>query len=181
MSYTLKVPANKNDHYLGDLRSPVMLVEYGDYECPYCARLAPVIDRLMKEYAGEICYVYRHFPLTDIHTHAALAALGAEAAGKQGLFWEMHRKLYKNSGNLSTEKIIGFADELQLDRERFLRDLDNEEFIEHIRQDLSSGDHSGAEGTPAFFINGIRYDAENNYESLRAEIDSVLRENSSTF
>jgi Na+/H+ antiporter NhaA len=153
----LAVPVDpERDHMRGPDRVLVTLVEYGDYECPYCGQAEPVIRELLADY-GDLRYVWRHLPLTDVHPHALLAAEGAEAAARQGKFWEMHDQLLSHQGALTADDLIRYAGELGLDTEQFTADLRNHAGETKIAEDIDSADLSGVSGTPTFFINGKRH------------------------
>lgn len=155
------------DHYRGEIDAPVILIEYGDFECPHCALAFPEIERFVENSDDQLCFVYRHFPLTTIHPHAELAALSAEAAGRQDRFWEMHHLFYRNHGLLSEENIVEMAGALGLDVDRFVEDLSDEELTNKVQSDFSLGIRSGVNGTPALFFNGLRYDGPRNYRALK--------------
>ena len=153
----LAVPVDpERDHVRGPDRAPVTLVEYGDFECPYCGRAEPVVRELLADY-GDLRYVWRHLPLTDVHPHAQLAAEGAEAAAGQGKFWQMHDQLLDHQGALTGKDLIRYAGELGLDTDRFTRDLRNHAGQAKIAADVDSADLSGVSGTPTFFVNGKRH------------------------
>ena len=153
----LAVPVDpRRDHIRGPAKAPVTLVEYGDFECPYCGEAEPVIREMLADY-GDVRYVWRHLPLTDVHPHAQLAAEGSEAAGAQGKFWEMHDQLLEHQGALTADDLIGYAGELGLNADRFARDLANDVGAARIDEDVDSADLSGVSGTPTFFINGKRH------------------------
>jgi Na+/H+ antiporter NhaA len=153
----LAVPVDpRRDHIRGPAKAPVTVVEYGDFECPYCGQAEPVIREILADY-GDVRYVWRHLPLTDVHPHAQLAAEGSEAASAQGKFWEMHDQLLEHQGALSAEDMIGYAGELGLDAERFARDLAGDVGAARIDEDIDSADLSGVSGTPTFFVNGKRH------------------------
>jgi protein-disulfide isomerase len=153
----LAVPVDpRRDHIRGPAKAPVTLVEYGDFECPYCGEAEPVIREMLADY-GDVRYVWRHLPLTDVHPHAQLAAEGSEAAGAQGKFWEMHDQLLEHQGALTADDLIGYAGELGLNADRFARDLANDVGAARIDEDIDSADLSGVSGTPTFFINGKRH------------------------
>ena len=153
----LAVPVDpRRDHVRGPAKAPVTLVEYGDFECPYCGQAEPVVRELLADY-GDVRYVWRHLPLNDVHPHAQLAAEGAEAAAIQGKFWEMYDQLLTHQGRLSAGDLIQYAGELGLDTGRFARDLDREAGAARIAEDVDSADLSGVSGTPTFFINGKRH------------------------
>ena len=153
----LAVPVDpRRDHIRGPAKAPVTLVEYGDFECPYCGEAEPVIREMLADY-GDVRYVWRHLPLTDVHPHAQLAAEGSEAAAAQGKFWEMHDQLLEHQGALTADDLIGYAGELGLNADRFARDLANDVGAARIDEDIDSADLSGVSGTPTFFINGKRH------------------------
>ncbi|MCG2615974.1 DsbA family protein [Terrimonas sp. NA20] len=157
---SLKPPVNKNDHLLGDKEASIEIVEYGDYQCPYCRESHSVMVRLMKEFEGHVKFVFRNFPLKEIHRYAAIAALGAESAAIQGKFWQMHDMIYENQERLNEPFLFTLADELQLDKKRFEADLQSAFLDARIDADLESGIRSGVNGTPTFFINGKKFDGD---------------------
>ena len=174
----LAVPVDpEHDHVRGPDQAPVTLVEYGDFECPYCGRAEPVIRELLADY-GDLRYVWRHLPLTDVHPHALLAAEGAEAAARQGKFWQMHDQLLDHQGALTAKDLIRYAGELGLDIEQFTRDLRSHVGEAKIAADVDSADLSGVSGTPTFFINGRRhhgaYDISTLTDAVRAARARVL-------
>jgi len=155
----LAVPVDqRRDHVRGPAKAPVTLLEYGDFECPYCGQAEPVIRELLADY-GDLRYVWRHLPLPDVHPHAQLAAEGSEAAAKQGKFWEMHDELLSHQGALTDEDLIQYARDLGLDPARFAADLARHARAGRIAEDVDSADLSGVSGTPTFFINGRRHHA----------------------
>jgi NhaA family Na+:H+ antiporter len=170
----LSPPVGDEDHAQGPQDAPVTLVEYGDYECPYCRQVGPVIQELRAQYGDRLRYVFRHFPITNMHPHAQLAAEAAEAAGAQGKFWKMHALLLEQQGALDQERLVQLAAELELDTQRFERELSEHVHAGRVRKDFLSGVHSGANGTPAFFLNEVRYDGAWDLDSLRAEIQKPL-------
>jgi protein-disulfide isomerase len=158
MRAILTVPVDDSDHVQGPADAPVTLVEYGDFECPYCAAAHVIVKKVQEIMADQLRFVFRHFPLTQIHPHAEPAAEASEAAGAQGQFWEMHDVLYENQPMLDSLNLVRFAQELGLDGTRFVRELKQGIYRERVRRDFLSGVRSGVNGTPAFFINGVRYD-----------------------
>ncbi|HET6652380.1 MAG TPA: Na+/H+ antiporter NhaA [Nocardioides sp.] len=161
------------DHIRGRVDAPLTLVEYGDFECPFCARATGVTRELRERFGDELRYVFRHLPLPDVHAQAELAGRAALAADRQQRFWDMHDVLFAHQDELELEDLIGYAAELGLDVERFVRDLDEDEIQARIRADVASAEASGARGTPTFFVNGRRhvgpYDASTLARELRAE------------
>jgi len=153
------------DHIRGPRDAPVTIVEYGDFECPYCGRAEPVIRELLRDY-GDIAYVWRHLPLTDVHSHAQLAAEASEAADRQGHFWEMHDRLLHDQDALRPRDLIRHAEELGLDVERFESHLRDHRGAARVARDVDSADLSGVSGTPTFFINGRRHYGPYDIETL---------------
>lgn len=153
----LALPVSDRDHVQGLLTAPIMLVQYGDYQCPHCAETHSIIQALQQQLGEQLCFVYRHFPCHDIHPDAQHAAEAAEAAGSQGKFWEMHDCLYANRQALSNGHLVEYAIALNLDFDQFLREVTGDVHVEHIKEDFESGKASGITTTPAFFINGFRY------------------------
>jgi Na+/H+ antiporter NhaA len=153
----LTVPVDpERDHIRGPEESLVTLVEYGDFECPYCGQAEPAVRELLREH-GELRFVFRHLPLTDVHPHAQLAAEAAEAAGRQGKFWQMHDTLMDHQGALTTRDLLEYARDLGLDQEKFTADLKKHVGAARIAEDVDSADLATVSGTPTFFINGIRH------------------------
>ena len=164
---TLTLPVNAADHYQGNANAAVTLIEYGDYECPYCGRAFPLIKRLLKERSDKLHFVFRNFPLRMTHLHAYMSAVAAEAAGKQDKFWEMHDLIFENQRRLSTNFLSSLAEKIGLDLTQFDKDSKSEEIRNKIQMDFESGIRSGVNRTPTFFINGsplLTYDET--YESL---------------
>ena len=167
-------PVGEGDHQKGPEGAPVILVEYGDYECPYCGRADPIIQELQERLDREIRYVFRHFPITTTHTHAQKASEAAEAAAAQGKFWEMHHCLFANQEALDEADLLRYAERIGLDTVRFQRELDEGIYAERVHQDFLSGVRSGANATPTFFIDGVRYDGAWDLESLMEAIEKPL-------
>lgn len=154
----LTPPVSERDHASGPEDAPVTLVEYGDYECPYCGMAYLVVKSAQRELGEQLRFVFRNFPLAEAHPHARLAAEAAEAAAAQGKFWQMHDGLFEHQDALEAEDIIGYAKSLGLDMAQFARDLKDPKITKRVRDDFRSGVRSGVNGTPTFFINGNRYE-----------------------
>jgi Na+/H+ antiporter NhaA len=157
----------KRDHLRGPRKAPVTLVEYGDLECPYCGRAEPAVRELLADF-GDVRYVWRHLPLTDVHPHAQLAAEATEAAAAQGKFWEMHDLLMSHQDALTPKDLIRYAGELGLDTESFARDLRSHAYAARVAEDVDSADLSGVSGTPTFFVNGHRHYGAYDIAALKA-------------
>ena len=154
----LTPPVSARDHAAGPDDAPVTLVEYGDYECPYCGMAHPIVKRAQRELGNQLRFVFRNFPLAESHPHARLAAQAAEAAAAQGRFWEMHDMLFEHQDALEAEDLVSYAKSLGLDTAQFTRDLEAGTYAKRVRDDFRNGVRSGVNGTPTFFINGNRYD-----------------------
>ena len=170
----LRVPVNAADHARGPENAPITLLEYGDYQCPHCARAFPVTERLQKALGADLRFVFRHFPLRELHPDAMNAALAAEAAGRQGKFWDMHGMLFRNQNALDPESLIAQASELRLDLTAWTRDMESERANSKVLADFQSGVRSGVNGTPTFFVNSVRYDGDWSYEPFLEELMAVV-------
>jgi protein-disulfide isomerase len=162
----LTPPVRGQDHKKGPAEADVTLVEYGDYECPFCGSAHQIVNEIEQIMGNRLRFVYRHFPLAQIHPHAELAAEAAEAAGAQGKFWEMHDLLFKNQRTLDQGSLLGLARAANLDLDRFDRELQGRVYQARVREDFLSGVRSGVNGTPTFYINGARHDGSWELEPL---------------
>jgi protein-disulfide isomerase len=164
---------SERDHIRGPAAAPVTLLEYGDYECPYCGRAEVVIRELLDSFGDELRYVWRHLPLNDVHSHAQIAAEAAEAAGAQGRFWELHDRLLADQEKLTAADLTRHARELGLDVERFWDELRRREHASRVDRDVASADASGVAGTPTFFINGRRHRDAYDLATLTAAVKAA--------
>jgi len=171
----LTPPVSDTDHRSGPEDAPVTLVEYGDFECPSCGAAYPIVEKVRKKMGDRLRFVFRHFPLTQMHPHAMRAAGAAEAAGAEGKFWPMHAMLFEHQDALEDEDLLGYARALRLDEKRFASDVASEDAARRIRQDVRSGTRSGVNGTPTFFINGVRYDGSWEGPDLLRAVESAAR------
>ena len=170
----LVVPVDDGrDHIRGPEQAPVTVVEYGDFECPYCGLAEPAVGELLRDF-GDVRYVWRHLPLTDVHPHAQLAAEATEAAARQGAFWEMHDLLLEHQGALTVRDLMGYAASLGLDTERFTADLRKHVGAARVAEDTDSADLSGVSGTPTFFVNGMRHYGAYDIETLSKAVKLAL-------
>lgn len=163
----LVLPITEIDHIQGSLNAPVVLLEYGDYQCLNCKLAAPIISMLQKELGPKLCFCFRHFPLQQSHPLALMAAKTAEAASQQNKFWEMHNLLYANQSQLNEEIWLSLSETLQLNGEKFKMDFQSPETLKIIENDFNFGVRSGVNGTPCFYINGVRYDGDPSYETFK--------------
>ena len=175
----LAVPVSDQDHIQGAPGAAAVLVEYGDYECPYCLNAWPVMQEVRKHLGDRVAVVFRHFPQSSVHPHASVAAQAAEAAAAQGKFWEMHDLLFKNQQQLGEIDFTHLALQLGLEVYRFETDMERKTTLRRIRDDYSSALRSGVQGTPTFFINGCRYRGKLDVESLASAIEGAVGLNES--
>jgi len=171
----LTPPVNQNDHVLGGDRPLVTLVEFGDYECPFCGRAHAIVKDALRRMSDEIRFAFRHFPIRQAHPHALPAALAAEAAGAQGQFWPMHDTLFENQHALEDDDLVGYANDLGLDVNRFIADIESGTHLQKVRADFRSGVRSGVNGTPTFFIDGQRFDGSWADGGLTLTLSTLVR------
>lgn len=163
MSPTLRIPVSAQDHAQGPAAAPVTLVEYGDYECPHCGRAYPIVQEVRRRLGDRLRFVWRNFPLTEIHPHALHAAEAAESVGEQlgeAGYWPMHDAIFEHQGALGDAQLVRYASDVGADAERVRRDLEADAHVARIEADFSGGVRSGVNGTPTFFVNGVRHDGD---------------------
>jgi protein-disulfide isomerase len=170
----LKVPVAQSDHIRGPARAAVTLVEYGDYECPHCGAAHPVLQQLREDFADSLRFVFRHFPLAQIHPLAEPAAETAEFAGAHGRFWEMHDAIYENQERLALPLLLTLARTLRLSEQELREAIATGAYEAKIRADFMGGVRSGVNGTPAFFINGVRHEGTYAYDDLAMAVQAHL-------
>ena len=168
----LAIPVTEKDHAQGPADAPVTLVEYGDYECPYCGKAYPVVKELQQRMGDRLRFVFRNFPLNTLHEHAGVAAQAAEAAAAQGKFWEMHDMLYEHQDDLAD--VQQYALRIGLEIYRFDADMSGERFATRVRDDFRGGVRSGVNGTPTFFINDVRYNGEHTVEAMLPALENAV-------
>jgi len=171
---SLKVPVTSNDHIQGDEKAPIVLVEYGDYECPHCCRAYPIVKQIQEQFGADLAFVYRNFPLKEIHPNAEAAAETAEFAAEFDRFWEMHDDLFENQEALAEPLLLGLAEANELSPKKLEEALAQEKYAPRVKSDFLSGVRSGVNGTPTFFINGQRHDGPFDFEALRDAIAALL-------
>ena len=173
-SFELSVPVNPGDHTIGPPNARVTVVEYGDLECPNCKQAAPVVKLLLQRFKDRIRFVYRHFPLEEVHPHALLAAEAAESAGAQGKFWQMHDLLFDNQAHLKPNALRSYAERLQLDMSRYTADMKEHSYLQRIREHEQSGRDSGVRHTPTFFVNRKIDEVSFGLEALFQAVEAAL-------
>jgi protein-disulfide isomerase len=169
----LHPPVSSSDHTQGPLDAPHVLVEYGDYQCPSCGEVTPLLKHVQKHFGEKLAFVFRNFPLSEMHEYAEAAAETAEFAAAKGKFWEMHDLLYKNQEDLTEEDLLGYAKKAGLNVSELKDALAEKTFAKRVQADLKSGEQSGVNGTPTFFINGRLYDGAYDASSLIAAIEEA--------
>jgi protein-disulfide isomerase len=171
----LAVPIATTDHVLGAEHAPVVVIEYGDFECPTCKQAAPTVRLLLERFASRVRVAFRHFPLEEAHPHALAAAEASESAGEQGKFWEMHDLLFANQEHLAARHLHSYAERLGLDMARFTAEMDDHVYMQRIREHQESGRRSHVRGTPGFFVNGRIQDVSFGLGRLFDAVGAALR------
>ena len=171
----LTLPVGARDHAQGPADAPVTLVEYGDYECPHCGRAYPIIKEVQRRLGSKLRFVFRNFPLSESHPHAQHAAEAAEGAAAHGRFWEMHDMLYEHQGALTDPDLVRYAARLGIDANTFAQELHAHRHKARVREDFMSGVRSGVNGTPTFFINGVRFDDSWDADTLTTALKAASR------
>lgn len=172
--FTLAVPVNHSDHFLGPISAKVTVVEYGDFESSSCRQAYPAMNMLLRHFGDRIRFVFRHFPLREVHPHAELAAEAAEAAGAQNKFWLMHNLLFEHPLHLKARSVRQYAEMAELDLERFDYEIEDHVYLQRIQEHIDGGTRSGVRGSPAFFVNGVVHDVSFGLEQLETAIEAVL-------
>jgi protein-disulfide isomerase len=172
---SLAVPVSERDHSQGPATAAVTLVQYGDYECPYTRRSTWVVQTIQQQLGDQLRFVYRNFPLVEIHPHALHAALAAEAASAQGKFWPMHDYIFQHQHTLADADLAQFAEVVGLDRQQYARDMAQQRGLSRIEEDVEGGQRSGVQGTPTFFINGVLYRGSWEHDALLAALQAASR------
>jgi len=171
---SLRSEVNEKDHILGNEDAAIVLVEYGDYECPYCGRAFIEMKKVKKDMGDDLKFVFRNFPLTNMHPYAMHAAIASEVAGDSGKFWEMHDLLFENQNSLEDEYLVDYAKKLGLDEKDFETKFSEPKFKEKVEEDLESGLRSGVNGTPSFFVNGEKYEGDYTASAITEYLRSLL-------
>jgi protein-disulfide isomerase len=171
----LALPVSAVDHSIGSEHSPITVVEYGDFECPTCKQAAPAVKLVLERFGNRIRFVFRHFPIESAHPHAMHAAQAAEAAGGQKKFWQMHDLLFVNQRQLEMTHLRGYAERLDLDMPRFIAEMDDEIYLQRVREHMQGGAQSHVRGTPTFYINGVIQDVSFGMHSLMEGVEAAVR------
>ena len=172
--FGLAVPVAASDHLLGGEHAAVTIVEYGDFECPNCRQAAPAVKLILEHWRGRVRLVWRHFPLEGVHPHALSAALASEAAAAQDRFWQMHDVLLENQGHLKTNHLRGYARRLELDPARYEAEMEDQLYLQRVREQIDGGGKSGVRGTPTFFVNGAIQDVSFGLQALRERVAKLI-------
>jgi protein-disulfide isomerase len=173
--FELAVPVGSTDHVTGAAHALASVVEYGDFECPNCRQAQPAVKLLLERFSGQLRFVFRHFPLEDVHPHALAAAQASECAGGQGKFWEMYDVLFANQAHLTLKDLHGYAERLSLDMARYTAEMDDEVYLQRVREQIQSGLDSGVRATPTFFINGRIQDVSFGLRALFDAVEALLK------
>jgi protein-disulfide isomerase len=171
----LDAPVDHSDHIIGPESAVVTVVEYGDFECPSCGQAYPALKILLHHFGDRVRFVFRHFPLREVHPHAELAAEAAEAAGVQRKFWQMHDLLFENQSHLKATHLRQYAARAEVDLERYDYEMSDHVYLQRVQEDIATGTRSGVRSTPAFFLNGVLHDVSFGIQQLRSAIDDALR------
>jgi protein-disulfide isomerase len=172
--FSLAEAVGPTDHSIGRIHAPVTLVEYGDFECPSCKQAAGAVKLLLARFGENVRFVFRHFPLEEVHPHALLAAEAAECAGGQGKFWAMHDLLFDHQLRLERAHLLDYARRLDLDIARFTAEMDDEIYRQRVREHQHSGNASGVRATPTFYVNGHLHDVSYGMNTLFAAVEAGL-------
>ena len=170
----LSQPISARDHVLGESLARITVVEYGDFECPTCKQAAPSVKLLLERFENKVLFAYRHFPQEALHPHALRAAEAAECAGAQGCFWAMHDLLFANQTHLEMKHLSRYAERLGLDQARFTAEMDDEVYLQRIREHIDSGRSSHVRATPGFFVNGVIVDVSFGLHALFDAVEAAL-------
>jgi protein-disulfide isomerase len=177
--FTLAVPLDHTDHVLGPASAKVTLVEYGDFECPSCGQAYPAVKMLLERFGDRVRFVFRHFPLVEVHPHAELAAEAAEAAGAQHKFWRMHDLLFEHQLHLKANNLRQYALAAELDLERYDYEMNDHVYLQRVHEHIDGGAKSGVRSTPGFFVNGtvqdVSFGLERLYEAVEAELGRLVK------
>jgi protein-disulfide isomerase len=177
-AFELTIPVSAIDHSIGPAHAPVTVTEYGDFECPNCKQAAPAVKLLLRHFDGRIRFAYRHFPLEEVHPQALHAAEAAESAGGQGKFWPMHDVLFENQPHLKLAQLRSYAERLQLDMARYSVEMEDQVYLQRIREHIQSGRDSGVRATPTFFVNRGIQDVSFGLSALFDAVEVALRQSS---
>lgn len=171
---SLKPPVSDKDHSQGPQSAPIELVEYGDYQCPHCGAAHPMLKKVLPQLGDKVRFIFRNFPLQELHPDAVNAAIAAEAGALQGKFWEMHDIIFEHQKALAAEHLFVYAEKAGLDVGQFAGDIQKDELMNRVQSDFESGVRSGVNGTPSFFINGAKYNGSWERDVFLAHLQSLV-------
>lgn len=172
--YKLNIPVNDQDHKQGSSDARINLLEYGDYQCPYCGKAYFIIKQLQLDFGHQLQFIFRNFPLTQMHEHAFKAAETAEIAGDEGKFWKMHDLLFEHQDELDDYHLLSYAEKLGIDKNTYLHQMNTQSKTQKIKDDFMSGVESGVNGTPSFYINGYKYEGSWDYHNFKKTLKSNI-------
>lgn len=171
----MSLKVNANDHVLGNANAPIELIEYADYQCPYCRQAYFIIKNIRKELGDDLRFIFRNFPLAELHPHAVHAAIAAETASAQNNFWEMHDIIFENQRYLDDHHLLQYAKEIGLDVNRFEKDFGKDPYFQKVNHDYETGIQNNVDSTPTFFINGKRYEGRWADDSFITYLRSLIK------
>ncbi|MFT3827674.1 MAG: DsbA family protein [Chitinophagaceae bacterium] len=170
---SLHNPVSSADNVQGNAHAHIVLVEYGDYECPHCGAAYPIVKKLQSHFGNKLLFVFRNFPLTEIHPHALAAAYVAESAAAQGKFWPVHDLIFEHQNQLSVKSLLSYATKSGVDIAQLEEDMTSDAVINKVETDIEGGLRSGVNGTPTFFVNGKRYEGDYEYEAFKEFLEAI--------
>lgn len=171
----MNLQVNSKDHVQGSVNAPIELIEYADFQCSYCKKAYVIIKDLQAKFGNNMKFVFRHFPLTDLHPHALHAAIASEVAAADGKFWEMHNLLFENQKSLDDFYLLGFAKKIGLDTAKFEKEFEKDRYYQKVKDDYDSGKENDVEGTPAFFVNGDIFEGNWMTSEFVEHLESFLK------
>lgn len=171
---SIKIEAS--DHIQGSTSAPIVLVEYADYQCPYCGQAYPIIKQLQKKFGENMAFVFRNYPIQELHPYALHVAIAVETASLQGKFWEMHDMIFENQRNLDDQSLVDYARRIGVDTEKFENDFGSKATVNKVEKDMESGNEAGVQGTPAFFVNGKYFTGNWTTSEFMEYLESLLKD-----
>ena len=168
------IKVSSSDRVQGSLSASIVLVEYADYQCPYCRKANRIVKQIQEKLGNKLAYIFRNYPLQDLHPNALHAAIAAETANIQGKFWEMHDMIFENQRSLEDASLLNYAKEIGLDVKQFEKDFGSQPTVEKVKEDIQSGNKAGVEGTPTFFVNGVFFEGNWSSDEFLDYLESLV-------